>query len=64
MPKMKARKGLLKRFKVTGSGKVVRQRSFGTHLMSTKNAKRRRRISGQAVITGKAAKSIKRDMCA
>jgi large subunit ribosomal protein L35 len=63
MPKMKAHKGLLKRFKVTGTGKIKRQRSYGTHLMSTKSSKRRRHIGGTAIITGKAGKTMKRDMC-
>ncbi len=64
MPKKKSHKGLLKRFKVTGTGKVLRRRSYGTHLMSTKSAKRRRHIGGTAVITGKLGLAIKRDMCA
>ena len=63
MPKMKAHKGLLKRFKVTGTGKIKRRMSNGTHLMSTKNAKRRRHIGGSAIISGKAGKTMKRDMC-
>ncbi len=63
MPKMKARKGLIKRFKITGTGKVKRRRSFGTHLMSTKNAKRRRNIGGTAIITAKAGRAMKRAMC-
>ena len=63
MPKMKAHKGLLKRFKVTGTGKVMRQRSFGTHLMSSKSSKRRRHIGGTAIISGKAGRAMKRNMC-
>ena len=45
MPKQKSHKGLKKRVKVTASGKVKRSRSGGGHLMSSKNAKRRKRIS-------------------
>ena len=59
MPKQKTHKGLSKRVKITASGKVKRKRSCGGHLMSTKNAKRRRRIRGSAVVTGAAAQSIK-----
>jgi large subunit ribosomal protein L35 len=64
MPKQKTHKGLLKRFKITGSGKVMRQRSYGTHLMSTKNAKRRRHIGGTAIIAGKAGRAMKKAMTA
>ncbi|MBE0538057.1 MAG: 50S ribosomal protein L35 [Phycisphaerae bacterium] len=63
MPKQKNHKGLSKRMKVTGTGKVKRQRSFGSHLMSTKNAKRRRRITGSAMVKGKPAKTC-RDLIA
>ena len=52
MPKQKTHKGLKKRVKLTGTGKVKRRRSFGSHLMSTKNAKRRRRIAGSSILGG------------
>ncbi|MHC4068318.1 MAG: 50S ribosomal protein L35 [Planctomycetota bacterium] len=63
MPKQKTHKGLSKRVKVTAKGKVRRQRSFGSHLMSSKNAKRRRRIGGAEIITGAMAKNIKIHLC-
>jgi large subunit ribosomal protein L35 len=64
MPKQKPHKGLKKRVKVTASGKVKRKKSFGSHLMSTKNSKRRRRISGSAIVSGKAAKTTRSELCA
>ena len=59
MPKQKTHKGLKKRVKLTGTGKVKRRRSFGSHLMSTKNAKRRRRIGSSAIICGSLGKTAK-----
>jgi large subunit ribosomal protein L35 len=59
MPKQKTHKGLSKRIKITGTGKVNRWRSCGSHLMSGKNAKRRRRIRGSVIMTGAAAKKVK-----
>jgi len=59
MPKQKTHKGLSKRVKITASGKVRHKRSCGGHLMSTKNAKRRRRIAGSATMSNKMAKTIK-----
>ncbi|MHC4572993.1 MAG: 50S ribosomal protein L35 [Planctomycetota bacterium] len=59
MPKLKGHKGLAKRIKLTGTGKVQRRRCGGSHLMSGKNAKRRRRIANTAIITGPAAKVAK-----
>lgn len=46
MPKMKTHKGLSKRVKITARGKVKHHRSGAGHLMRSKNAKRRRRVSG------------------
>lgn len=58
MGKMKTHKGLAKRIKVTASGKIKRRRSNGSHLMRTKNAKRRSRISSPAYLTGTLCKKI------
>jgi len=44
MPKQKTHKGLLKRVKVTGRGKVKRRKSFVGHLLSGRSSKRLRRL--------------------
>ena len=41
---MKTHKGLAKRVKVTANGKIKIHKAGASHLMSVKNAKRRRRI--------------------
>ena len=48
----KTRKAVAKRFKITARGKVLRSRSSRRHLLSTKNAKRRRRL-GKATLVDK-----------
>jgi large subunit ribosomal protein L35 len=58
MPKQKSHKGLSKRIKITATGKLMHKRAGGGHLMSGKNAKRRRRIAASTVIKGAAAKTI------
>ena len=63
MPKQKTHKGLSKRVKVTASGKVKRGRAGGGHLMSSKNAKRRRHISSSTVMVGAIAKTAKVHLC-
>ena len=63
MPKQKTHKGLSKRVKITAAGKVKRHRSCGSHLMSGKNAKRRRRTGSSAIMTGAMAKMTKRQLC-
>ena len=44
MPKMKTRKGAKKRFKVSARGKVLFRRGGKQHLLSSKNANRRRKL--------------------
>ena len=63
MPKQKAHKGLSKRVKVTGTGKIKRKRCCGSHLMSGKNAKRRRRIGSTTILAGAAGKTTKSEIC-
>ena len=44
MPKMKTKKSAAKRFKVTGSGKVVYNKSGNRHLSTKKSPKRKRHL--------------------
>ena len=59
MPKQKTHKGLAKRVKVTGSGKVKRHRSGAGHLQSSKDPKRRRRLAGATLVKGLKAKTCR-----
>ena len=42
MPKMKTHKGTAKRFRVTGTGKIMRGKSFKSHILEKKSPKRKR----------------------
>ncbi len=44
MPKMKSRRGAKKRFKVTASGKIKSRRAYKSHILTKKNAKRKRNL--------------------
>lgn len=44
MPKMKTRKGAAKRFKMTGTGRVLHKQTGMSHLRSGKTRKRKRRL--------------------
>ena len=59
MPKQKTHKGLKKRVKVTATGKVMYKKSFGGHLMGSKNAKRRRSIASSSTMTAAMGKTAK-----
>ncbi len=60
MPKAKTHKGAAKRFKVTGSGKIVRQKANRRHLLEHKPTTRTRRLDGRTVVADVDAPRIKR----
>lgn len=53
MPKFKPHKGLLKRVKVTGTGRIKRPKAGMGHLMSGKPGKQRRRLRREVLVTGR-----------
>lgn len=60
MPKLKTHKGTAKRVKLTSTGKILRRRAFGGHLLAKKSKSRKRAINTTAVVKGSMAKNIKR----
>ncbi|EFA68965.1 Ribosomal protein L35 [Cylindrospermopsis raciborskii CS-505] len=50
MPKLKTRKAAAKRFRVTGSGKIVRRKAFKNHLLEHKTSGKKRSLSKMAVV--------------
>ena len=53
MPKMKTHSGAAKRFRVTGTGKVMRRRAFKSHLLEHKSPKRLRKKRRDKAMDGK-----------
>jgi large subunit ribosomal protein L35 len=51
MPKMKTHRGAAKRFKKTGSGKLLRQSANLNHILGKKPSKRKRRLSGESELS-------------
>lgn len=45
MPKLKTHKGASKRFKKTGTGKIVRRHAFARHILTSKRRTRKRRLT-------------------
>ncbi|MCB9825881.1 MAG: 50S ribosomal protein L35 [Planctomycetes bacterium] len=63
MPKIKTRKSIAKRFKVTKSGKVRKLGSaFHSHILSKKGTKQKRRHRAASFVEGSQARSIRRYM--
>lgn len=50
MPKLKTRKAAAKRFRATGSGKIVRRKAYKSHLLQHKSSTRKRRLSELVVL--------------
>ena len=46
MPKQKTHSGTKKRIKVTGTGKLMHERTNKRHLLEGKSSRRKRRLSG------------------
>ena len=59
MPKMKTRKAVAKKFKVTRNGKLVINKSGRSHLMSSKSGKRKRQLRVPEVYDGPDKQTIK-----
>lgn len=62
MPKMKTRRGASKRFKVTGTGKLVRRRAFKNHILEKKSPKRKRQLRRTAPVSAADQASIRRQL--
>jgi large subunit ribosomal protein L35 len=59
MPKMKTHSGSSKRFRITGTGKIMRQKANRRHYFEHKPTTRTRRLAGLTEISGADRKRIK-----
>jgi large subunit ribosomal protein L35 len=60
MPKNKTHSGARKRFKITGSGKVMRKRAGRRHLLEHKPSTLTRRLAGKTEMAPADAKKVKK----
>ena len=60
MPKMKTRRGAAKRFKITGSGKIKRNKANKSHILTKKTQKRKRRLRKGTILTRVEVKRVKK----
>lgn len=59
MPKLKIKKSITRRFKLTSSGKVIAGRSFTSHLKRKKTSRAKRALSIPKQYSGKVGRKIK-----
>ncbi|XNZ01412.1 50S ribosomal protein L35 [Micrococcus luteus] len=60
MPKMKTHSGAKKRFRVTGSGKLMRQQANRRHYLEHKSSRLTRRLASDRMVSKGSVKTIKR----
>lgn len=60
VPKMKTHSGAKKRFRVTGSGKLMHARAGKAHLNEHKSSRRTRRLSVDSVLSPSDAKKARK----
>ncbi|MGC9196327.1 MAG: 50S ribosomal protein L35 [Syntrophobacteraceae bacterium] len=60
MPKIRTNRAAAKRFKKTGTGKIVRAKAFKSHILTKKSRKRKRELRQDTVVNAISVSSIKR----
>jgi large subunit ribosomal protein L35 len=64
VPKMKTKKAVAARFKVTASGKLKHSHPGKRHILTSKTPKRKRQLCVRAILSESFTKTYKRLMCA
>ena len=60
MPKMKTSRAAAKRFKVTGTGKLKRNKAYKSHILTKKSQKRKRNLRKSAIVDETNVKNMKK----
>ena len=50
MPKVKTKSGAKKRFKITGTGKIMHKSAFKNHILTKKETKQKRRLGKKSAV--------------
>lgn len=61
MPKLKTHKGIAKRIKKTGKGKLKRNKAYHSHLLTKKTGKRKRNLRKSTVLHKTYYKTVKKN---
>lgn len=59
MPKLKTRKAAAKRFRATGSGKIVRRKAFKNHLLEHKTTGKKQKLSKMAIVNERDEENVR-----
>jgi large subunit ribosomal protein L35 len=59
VPKIRTNRSAAKRFRVTGSGKIKRNKGYKRHILSSKNKKRKRHLRQATTVAAVEVKNIR-----
>ena len=59
---MKTHRGSAKRFRVTGSGKIMRAKAYKSHIMTKKSQKRKRNFRKETEMSVADTKTVQRNL--
>ena len=62
MPKLKTRRAAAKRFRRSGSGKIMRRKAFKNHLLERKDQDRKRKLSKITTVHENDEKNVEKMM--
>lgn len=62
MPKLKTRKGIAKRIRVTRTGKLIRAHAWKSHLLEHKSARRKRAYRSAAGVDAADKQQVRRSL--
>ncbi len=59
MPKMKSNRASSKRFRITGGGKIRRNKAYASHILTKKSRKRKRNLRKSGLVAPADAKRVR-----
>lgn len=62
MPKMKTHRGMAKRVRKTGTGKLMRAKAFKSHILTKKSPKRKRNFRRETEVAKADTKVVERQL--
>jgi large subunit ribosomal protein L35 len=63
MPKLKVKSSAKKRFKLTGTGKIVRKHAYKSHILTKKTKKQKRNLTYKTIVSKADTRNVKDMLC-
>lgn len=63
MPKLKVKASAKKRFKLTGTGKIVRKHAYKSHILTKKSKKQKRNLTYKTIVSKADTRKVKDMLC-